>query len=185
MKNITILFLLLCAFISTSQAQTVSDPIRQAKLTATIEKVVFQFDENGTPTWVRTPVCTQGTLINVYKEGDDSWSSLRPGDLRLIQCESELEGKKVSVFTGGAVRLYPMSVAGVPVAMKGVALFLGWGDFDSETTKIIHSTSSDPWLRFLDILSPVSTGKIVDGIPQAPEPAEFFTVVINIEDESR
>jgi hypothetical protein len=185
MKNITIMFLFFCAFVSTSQAQTSPELIRQAKMMATIEKVVFQFDENGRPTWVRTAVCTKQSRINVYKEGDDSWSSLTPEDLRLVQCDSEIEGKKVSVFAGGAVRLYPMSVAGATVPMKGVALFLGWGDFDSETTKIVHSTSSDAWLHLQDILSPVSTGKIVDGIPQAPEPAEFFTVVINIEDESR
>jgi hypothetical protein len=185
MKNITILFLLLCAFVSTSQAQTSTpQPLRQVKLMAIIEKVVFQFDENGMPSWVSTRVCTQEKFMNVYKESDNSWSSLMPGDLRLIHCEGEIEGQKVSVSVGGAVRLYPMAVASGSVEMKGVALFLGWGDFDAEMTKLVHSTSSDPWMRFQDILAPVSTGKIVDGVPQAPEPKEYFTAVINIVDES-
>jgi hypothetical protein len=185
MKNITILFLLLCAFVSTSQAQTSTpQPLRQVKFTAIIEKVVFQFDENGMPSWVSTPVCTQESFMNVYKESDNSWSSLMPGDLHLIHCEGEIEGQKVSVSEGGAVRLYPMAFASGSVEMKGVALFLGWGDFDAETTKLVHSTSSDPWMRFQDILAPVSTGKIVDGVPQTPEPKEYFTAVINIVDES-
>jgi len=184
MKNTSIFISLIFALVSTSQANSTT-PVRQAKLTAKIEKVVFVTGDNGMPSWVATPVCTKQSLMNVYKDDSESWSSLTPADLKLIQCNGELAGKQVSITVGGALGLFQKSYAGTLLPMKGVALFLSWGDLDMESLKIVHSPSSDPWLNFQDVLAPVSTGKIVDGIPQPPEPSEYFTAVVNIEDEIR
>jgi hypothetical protein len=160
-------------------------PVRQATLTVTIEKTIFEFDQDGRPQWISSPVCTQQGFINVYQELDESWTSLYPADLRLIHCESELAGKKISVAFGGAVGLFQLNYAGTLTPMKGVALFLSWGDFDMETLQIVHSPVSDPWLKFQDVLAPVSSGKIIDGVPQAPEPAEYFSAKVSIEDGIR
>lgn len=183
----TILFIsLISVFASNSHADdSTSVTLRQAQLSIQIEKTTFVVGDNGLPNFVRTPVCNKQGLINVYSNNGDIWSSLTPGDLRIIQCDGELFGKKVSVTVGGAVSVFAKSYAGVAVPMKNAALFLSWGEMDMETLKIVHSPTSDSWLKFQDILSPVSTGKVVDGVPQPPEPAEFFSAVVDIEDGTR
>jgi len=181
MKKSAFLVSLICLFVSTSHAELV----RQAQLTATIEKVVYVVGDNGMPSWARTPICTKQALINVYKEERGSWTDLRPEDLSRIQCDSEIFGQKVSVTIGAAVGLFNKQMPSGVVALKSTAMFLSWGNPDLEVPKLVHAPSSDPWLSFQDVLSPVSTGKIVDGVPQPPEPSEFFSAVIYIEDESR
>lgn len=185
MKNIAIIIAFFFSFISLSYADSSqAEPVRQAKIQVKIEKSTFVVAENGLPGFISTPVCEKQSLINVYKENGDLWSSLTPEDLRIFQCDGELFGQKVSVTVGGALSLFQRSYADKIIPMKGAALFLSWGAFDMEVPMIVHSPSSDPWLRFQDVLAPISTGKIVDSVPQPPEPAEFFTAVISIEDEA-
>lgn len=184
MKNTTIIAALFIIFNSTSYADS-SEPVRQAQLTVKIEKKTYRPDENGLPKYVTTPVCTKKDLINVYKNEDGEDWSLAPADLGIVQCDSEVAGKNVSVTVGGALNLLRNSDTGTTRAMKRAILILSWGDFEMETPKIVHSPSSDPWLLFQDVLAPVATGKIVHGQPQPPTPTEFFTASVTIEDETR
>jgi hypothetical protein len=176
MKSAVLIISLL--FVSSSYA---GSTLRQATLTTTIEKVVAVTNDQGLPAWVSTPVCTKKSLINVYKTDTDMWEVLVPDDLSRVQCDGELKGQKVSVTVGAAVALY--QDANTP--MKVAALFLSWGDLGMEVPQIVHSPATDPWLNLQDVLGPVSSGKIVDGVPQPPEPSEYFTAVINIVDENR
>jgi hypothetical protein len=184
MKNITIIASLFFIFNSTSHADS-SEPIRQAQLTVKIEKKTYHPDENGFPKYVITPVCTKKDFINVYKNEDNEEWSLAPSDLGLVQCDGELAGQKVSILVGGALNLFRKSDTGTTRPMKGTILILSWGEPDMETPQIVHSPSSDPWLLFQDLLAPVATGKIINGNPQPPQPAEFFTAFVTIEDGSR
>lgn len=180
MKNITIIASLFFIFNSTSHADS-SEPVRQAQLTVKIEKKTYRPDENGLPKYVITPVCTKKDFINVYE--NEEWY-IAPSDLSLVQCDGELAGKKVSVTLGAALNLLHNSDTGTTRAMKRSILILSWGELDMETPQIVHSPSSDPWLLFQDVLAPVATGKIINGQPQPPKPAEFFTASVTIEDGS-
>jgi hypothetical protein len=184
MKNITIIASLFFIFNSTSHADS-SEPVRQAQLTVKIEKKTYRPDENGLPKYVTTSVCTKKDFINVYKNEDNEDWYLAPSDLGLVQCDSELAGKKVSVTVGGALNLLRNSDTGTTRVMKRAILFLSWGELDMETPQIVHSPSSDPWLLFQDVLAPIATGKIINGQPQPPKPTDFFTASITIEDGSR
>ncbi len=185
MKNIAIIASLFFTFISTAHADNSQPaPIRQAKFLVSIEKSVYVVGDNGLPSFVSSPVCKKQGLINVYND-NGTWSSLTPEDLKIIQCDGELFGEKVSVTVGGAVALMQRSFEGSIFPMKSTALFLSWGKLDMEVPMILHVPSADPWLKFQDILAPVSTGKIVDSVPQPPEPSEYFRAFVSIEDESR
>lgn len=153
--------------------------LRQAKITVLIKKSIFKPTESGIPAFDVSDVCTKESLINVYQDV----LSITPEDLSLVRCDGELQGQKVSVVAGGAVLLYQDT--SLDRTLKSVTLALSWGPAYYETPMLTHSASSDPWLSYQAVLSPVSVGKIVDNVPQPPEPSEYFSAIVMIQDQSR
>lgn len=176
------------AFVLTSLAVTAkaedqdSAPVRQAVIRVTIEKKTFKQDQDGPPRFERTLVCNQETYINVYQSPFDKLV-IYPGELKLVQCDGELFGEKVSVTVGGYINLYQDLIDATPIPMKATALVLSWGDLNRELPKLAHPSASEAWTHFRDVLSPIATGKIVDSVPQPPEPREFFMATVILIDK--
>ena len=149
--------------------------MRQAVIKVTIEKKTYN-PENGLPRFDVTLVCKQQKAINVYQTPFEQLF-LDPQDLNLVQCTSELFGSPVSVVVGGYINLYQDTSTGTPLQLKSAALLLSWGALDREVPQVVYPAATDTWSYYVAVLSPIATGKIVDSVPQPPEPREFFMLL--------
>jgi hypothetical protein len=177
MSKISLLTLSLLCFATTIQASV----LREAKINVVIEKKTYIPTDDGNPRYVTTPVCTKEAFINVY-EGSSGSLEITASDMSLVQCDAKLFGDDISVALGGAITFSKNSTLKVSTLAKGLILILSWGKSQSETPQVTSSSWTESWGHFIAILAPVATGKIIDRVPQPPEPQEFFFATTTISD---
>lgn len=177
MKNILILFFVICAgLISKADSKGV---LRQAKVAVEIRKSTFT-PENGLPNYVTTSVCTKQGVMNVYADA----SSFQSSDLAVVKCDAKLYDAPVSVVVGGELFLSTETEAGKTLLLKTAFLVLGWGEQFQEVPQIAQTAQSDSWLHFRSLLSPLAAGKVIGGVLQSPEPKEYFSALVTVDDET-